>query len=151
LKKLSGILSQDRINLDLKATRKEGILKELVKLLGLSPAAQRNLVSTLTAREDLGSTGVGSGIAIPHCRSLVVGELMVAVGRSRTGVNFQSMDGKRANLFFLIVAPPSGDPSEYLIVLGKIAQVASQLSKDKRLKSVKQRKQFMEIVKELEE
>jgi mannitol/fructose-specific phosphotransferase system IIA component (Ntr-type) len=149
--KLSEILNQDHISLDIKAAKKEDVLREMVKLLGLSSAAQRNLATTLAAREDLGSTGVGNGIAIPHCRSLVVGELMVAIGRSKAGVSFQSMDGKRANLFFLIVAPPSGDPSEYLIALGKVAQVAGRLAKDKRLKVVKQRKQLMDIIKELEE
>lgn len=149
--KLSEILKQDHISLDLKATKKEDVLREMVKLLGLSSAAQKNLAATLVTREDLGSTGVGNGIAIPHCRSLVVGELMVAIGRSKTGVSFQSMDGKRANLFFLIVAPPSGDPSEYLIALGKVAQAASRLAKDKRLKAIKQRKQMMDLIKELEE
>jgi mannitol/fructose-specific phosphotransferase system IIA component (Ntr-type) len=149
--KLSDILDQDHISLDIKATKKEDVLREMVKLLGLSSAAQKNLATTLASREALGSTGVGNGIAIPHCRSLVVGELMVAIGKSKTGVNFQSMDGKRANLFFLIVAPPSGDPSEYLIALGKVAQVAGRLAKDKRLKAVKQRKQMLDIIKELEE
>jgi mannitol/fructose-specific phosphotransferase system IIA component (Ntr-type) len=149
--KLSEKLSQDRISLDIRSTSKDGVLKELVKLLDLSSGAQKSLASTLASREDLGSTGVGNGIAIPHCRSQVVGELMVAIGRSKTGVNFQSMDGKRANLFFLIVAPPSGDPSEYLIALGKIALVAGRLAKDKRLKTVKQRKQMLDIIKELEE
>ncbi|HVP57368.1 MAG TPA: PTS sugar transporter subunit IIA [bacterium] len=148
--KLSGILSPERINLDLKATTKEGVLRELVKLLKLSSAAQKNLLATLTSREELGSTGVGNGIAIPHCRSLVVSELVVAIARSKTGINFQSMDGKRAYLFFLIVAPPIGDPSQYLIALGKVAQVASQISKDKRMKDIKQRKQLMDLVAELE-
>jgi len=60
------------------------------------------------------------------------------------------MDGKRAYLFFLIVAPPLGDPSQYLIALGKVAQVASQISKDKRAKVVKQRKQFLDLIRELE-
>jgi mannitol/fructose-specific phosphotransferase system IIA component (Ntr-type) len=149
--KLSHILKPERVSLDLRATTKQGILRELVKLLDLSAPAQKNLLSTLVAREDLGSTGVGNGIAIPHCRSLVVGDLVVAVGRSKAGVNFQSMDGKRAYLFFLIVAPPVGDPSQYLIALGKVAQAASRISKDKRVKGLKQRKQFMDLVKELEE
>jgi mannitol/fructose-specific phosphotransferase system IIA component (Ntr-type) len=148
--KLSEILSPERVNLDLRATSKAAVCRELVKLLKLSVPAQKSLTSTLLAREELGSTGVGNGIAIPHCRSLIVSELAVAVGRSKTGVNFQSMDGKRASLFFLIVAPPVGDPSQYLIALGKIAQVAGRLSKDKRLKSVKQRKHFLELIKEHE-
>lgn len=148
--KLSEIVSPERVNLELRGTTKESVLKELVKLLKLSPSAQKTLLSTLITREDLGSTGVGGGIAIPHCRSLVAGDLMVAIGRSKAGVNFQSMDGKRAYLFFLIVAPPLGDPSQYLIALGKIAQVASEIAKDKRTKTVKQRKQFIELIQELE-
>jgi PTS system nitrogen regulatory IIA component len=148
--KLSEIVGPERINLELKATTKESALRELVKLLKLSASAQKSLLATLMAREDMGSTGVGGGIAIPHCRSLVVGDLVVAVGRSKAGINYQSMDGKRAYLFFLIVAPPLGDPSQYLIALGKVAQVASQISKDKRTKSVKQRKQFMELIQEIE-
>jgi len=149
--KLSETLIVENISLDLKSATKDGILQELVNLLDLKPAAKKNLISTLRAREELGSTGVGDGIAIPHCRSLVVSELVIAVGRSKKGVNFQSMDGKRANLFFLIVAPPVGDPSQYLIALGRVASVASAMSRDKRIKDVKQRKQFMELVKELEE
>jgi mannitol/fructose-specific phosphotransferase system IIA component (Ntr-type) len=149
--KLSEILVLERLNLDLKAKTKENVLKELVKLLKLSAPAQENLIQTLIAREKLGSTGVGNGIAIPHFRSLVVRSLVVVVGRSHAGVNYQSMDGKRASLFFLIVAPPVGDPSKYLIALGKIAQAASRICKDKRLKTLKQRKQFLDLVKELEE
>ena len=148
--KLSEIVGPERINLELKAATKESVLRELVKLLKLSPPAQKSLLATLTSREEMGSTGVGGGIAIPHCRSLVVGDLVVAVGRSKAGVNYQSMDGKRAYLFFLIVAPPLGDPSQYLIALGKVAQVASQISKDKRAKVVKQRKQFLDLIRELE-
>jgi mannitol/fructose-specific phosphotransferase system IIA component (Ntr-type) len=148
---LSEILSPERINLDLKATTKAEVLREMAKLLKLSPAAQKNLMTTLLAREELGSTGVGNGIAIPHCRSLIVSELVVAVGRSKSGVSFQSMDNKKANLFFLIVASPVRDPNQYHIALAKIAQVASRLSKDKRLKSIKQRKQFLDLIRELEE
>jgi len=149
--KLSETLILENISLDLKSTTKDGVLQELVSLLDLTPAAKKNLLSTLRAREELGSTGVGDGIAIPHCRSLVVRDLVIAVGRSKKGINFQSMDGKRANLFFLIVAPPVGDPSLYLIALGRVASVASAVAKDKRIKDVKQRKQFLDLVKELEE
>jgi PTS system nitrogen regulatory IIA component len=149
--KLSETLDLENISLDLKSTTKDGVLQELVNLLDLNPPAKKNLLSTLRAREELGSTGVGDGIAIPHCRSLVVKDLVIAVGRSRRGINFQSMDGKRAHLFFLIVAPPVGDPSLYLIALGRVASVASALAKDHRIKDVKQRKQFLDLVKELEE
>lgn len=148
--KLSEILTSKLINLNLKATTKTGVLKELVKQLQLRPPTSKALLQTLLAREELGSTGVGKGIAIPHCRSLVVRKLVVVVGRSKRGIAFKSMDKKRAFLFFLIVAPPLGDPSDYLIALGTVAQVTRLMAKDGRAKKVKDAKQFIDLVKELE-
>ena len=148
--KLSKIITPKRVNLNLKSTTKDDVLEELVRMLRLNAHARRTLLQTLRAREELGSTGVGNGIAIPHCRSLVVSKVLVAVGRSMRGVNFKSMDRKRAFLFFLVVAPPVGDPGDYLIALGSIAQVARVLSKDKRFKKVRDFRQFMKLVKELE-
>lgn len=148
--KLSEIVTPKLINLNLKATTKARVLEELVKQLRLSAPASKALFQTLTSREDLGSTGVGKGIAIPHCRSLVVSKLVVVVGRSKHGIRFKSMDGKPAFLFFLIVAPPVGDPSDYLIALGTVAQVSRMLAEDKRTKKAKDTKQFMGLIKELE-
>jgi mannitol/fructose-specific phosphotransferase system IIA component (Ntr-type) len=148
--KLSEIVTPKLVNLSLRARTKNGVLREMVKQLRLSKPASTALLQTLCSREELGSTGVGKGIAIPHCRSLVVSKLLVAVGRSSQGVSFKSMDRKRAFLFFLIVAPPIGDPSEYLIALGTVAQVARLLAKDSRTKKVKSVKQFIDLVKELE-
>ena len=148
--KLSELVTVKRINLDLKSTTKDGVLEELIKLLRLSKPAREALLKTLRAREELGSTGVGNGIAIPHCRSLVVSKVIVAIGRSKRGITFKSMDRKRAVLFFLIVAPPVGDPGDYLIALGKVAQVARLISKDKRIKKVKGAKQFIDLIEELE-
>jgi len=149
--KLSTILTPKRINLNLKSTTKAGVLEELVRLLRLTPPAQKALLQTLQAREDLGSTGIGKGVAIPHCRSLVASEVLVAVGRSQKGINFKSMDRKRARLFFLVVAPPLGDPGDYLVVLGNIVQVARLMSADRRLKGIRTAAQFIKVVKELEQ
>lgn len=148
--KLSEIITPKRINLNLTATARDCILEELIGLLHLKTPARKALLQTLQAREELGSTAVGGGIAIPHCRSLVISEVLVAVGRSVRGVSFKASDRKRVKLFFLIVAPPAGDPGDYLIVLGSIAQVARLLAKDKRLKAVTTARQFIGLVEELE-
>ena len=148
--KLSETVTPKRINLSLKATTRVGILEELVGLLHVKAPARKALIKTLKAREEIGSTAVGDGIAIPHCRSLVVSKVLVAVGRSKRGVSFKSSYRKRTNLFFLIVAPPIGDPGDYLIALGSIAQMARLLAKDKRLKTVTTPRQFISLVKELE-
>lgn len=149
--KLSEIIVPKRINLKLKSTTKDGVLEELVQLLHLRAAASETVLQTLRAREDLGSTGIGKGIAIPHCRSLVVGKVVVAVGRSKAGVSFKSSDRRKAFLFFLIVAPPVGNPpGDYLIALGTVAQTARRLAEDKRYKKIRDVKQFITLVKELE-
>ena len=149
--KLSEIIVPERINLNLKATTKDGVLEELVKLLGLRTPAREAILQTLRAREELGSTGIGKGIAIPHCRSLVVSKVIVAIGRSKAGVSFKSSDKKKAFLFFLIVAPPVGDPpGDYLVALGTVAQAARLLAEDKRFKKIRDIRQFMKIVEELE-
>ena len=147
---LSDIVHPKKINLNLRAKTKEGVIEELVKILNLSAPAAKMLVATLLTREYLGSTGVGHGIAIPHCRSLVVSRVRIAVGRSKAGVPFKSIDKKRAKIFFLVVAPPVGDPSDYLIVLGQIAQVSKKMSKDRRLARIKTPGELIDLIKELE-
>ncbi|MGD9141384.1 MAG: PTS sugar transporter subunit IIA [bacterium] len=147
---LSKLVLPKKINLNLEATTKEAVIEELVEMLRLSGPASKTLVATLLTREYLGSTGVGNGIAIPHCRSLVVSRVRVAIGRSRKGIPYKSIDKKRAKIFFLIVAPPVGDPSDYLIVLGQVAQVAKKLAKDKRLPKIKTGQELIDLIKEFE-
>lgn len=147
---LSDMVLPKKTSLNLKSKTKEEVIEELVKMLRLSAPARKTLIATLLAREDLGSTGVGRAIAIPHCRSLVVSRVRVVVGRSKAGIPYKSIDKKRAKLFFLVVAPPVGDPSDYLIVLGQIAQVSKKLSMDKRLSKVKTPQQIIDLIKELE-
>jgi len=149
--KLSEILSPKKIKLDLKAKDKPEVLRELVKMLKLPSPAAQTLVSTLIARENLGSTAVGGGIAIPHCRSVVVSKVRVAVGRTEKPIDYDAPDGKKVSLFFLIVAPPVGSPGDYLLVLGAVAQVAKQLAKDRRLRKVSTPEEFLSLIKEAEE
>ena len=77
---LRDFFSQDAIKLDLEGNTKDEILKELIDLLGLDDKSEGMLFKMLKRRENLGSTGIGRGIAIPHCRSLVVSKLRVAFG-----------------------------------------------------------------------
>jgi PTS system nitrogen regulatory IIA component len=148
--KLSEAIAPERINLKLSATTRDGVLEELVRLLHLKKPARKALIKTLQAREELGSTALGDGIALPHCRSLVISKTLVAFGRSQKGIKFNPDQRKRTRLFFIVVAPPLGDPADYLIVLGSIARVARLLAGEKRAKTVKTARQFIDLVKELE-
>jgi mannitol/fructose-specific phosphotransferase system IIA component (Ntr-type) len=119
---LRDFFSEDAIKLELEGNTKDEILKELIDLLGLDDKSEGMLFKMLKRRENLGSTGIGRGIAIPHCRSLVVSKLRVAFGRKSQGVDFKAIDEKPVYFFFLIVAPPLEVSNQYLPVLGKIAQ-----------------------------
>ena len=121
---LRELFTGDAVNLDLESDTKEGVLRELVALLALDPKSEETLYKTLKRRENLGSTGIGKGIAIPHCRSLVVNRLRLAYGRKPSGLDFNAIDGAPVHNFFLIIAPPLEVSNQYLPVLGKIAQFA---------------------------
>ncbi|MEX2110621.1 MAG: PTS sugar transporter subunit IIA [Gemmatimonadaceae bacterium] len=145
---LRDFFSEDAIKLELEGNTKDEILKELIELLGLDEKSEGMLFKMLKRRENLGSTGIGRGIAIPHCRSLVVSRLRVAFARKPGGVDFKAIDEKPVYFFFLIVAPPLEVSNQYLPVLGKIAQFSKEPDVPERLLKIKQPKEFMELLKE---
>ncbi len=147
---LTSLLRPDRINLDLKAKKKTDVLRELVATVRAGDDAEL-LQQTLLKREELGSTGIGKGIAIPHGRSLLIDKLEMAVGRSTKGVEYDSIDRKPAHLFFLIMAPPQDPGNQYLITLGRVAMVCQELTKKKRIFDPQTPEEFIELVRSLEE
>lgn len=122
--KLSDILDEDNIIPDLKAKDKKGALEELAEaILSHQPSLDRSsLVKVLLERERLGSTGIGDGVAIPHGKFPGVSQPMISFGRSLAGLDFDSMDGQPAFLFFLLVAPENS-ASVHLKALAKIAKI----------------------------
>ena len=145
---LREFFSEDAVKLNLEGTTKDEVLKELIALLGLDEKNEAMLFKMLKRRENLGSTGIGRGIAIPHCRSLVVNKLRVAFGRKRDGVDFKAIDEKPVYFFFLIVAPPLEVSNQYLPVLGKIAQFSKEPDVPERLLSISQPVEFMKLLEE---
>jgi PTS system nitrogen regulatory IIA component len=145
---LREFFSDDAIALDLRGETKDDILKELVMLLRLDEKSEATLLKMLKRREELGSTGIGRGIAIPHSRSLVVSQLRVAFGRKAAGVDYKSIDNQPARFFFLIVAPPLEVSNQYLPVLGKIAQFAKEEDVPQRLLALAAPAEFLRLVEE---
>src|ERR687884_595201 len=145
---LRQFFTEDAIKLDLEGTSKDEVLKELIALLKLDDKSQGMLFKMLKRRENLGSTGIGRGIAIPHCRSLVVNRLRVAFGRKSSGVDFKAIDEKPVNFFFLIVAPPLEVSNQYLPVLGKIAQFSKEPDVPERLFALKEPREFLALLEE---
>ncbi len=144
--RLREFFSADAIKLELEGTTKEELLKELILLLSLDEKSEGMLFKMLKRRENLGSTGIGRGIAIPHCRSLVVSRLRVVFGRKPGGVDFKAIDDKPVHNFFLIVAPPMEVSNQYLPVLGKIAQFAKEPDVPDRLGQLGSPEDFLRLL-----
>ena len=136
----------DDIELHLRGDSKDEILKELIALLKLDDKSEGILFKMLKRRENLGSTGIGRGIAIPHCRSLVVNRLRVAFGRKPDGVDFNAIDNQPVYNFFLIVAPPLEVSNQYLPVLGKLAQFAKEADTTQRLEQLQNGEEFLRLL-----
>ena len=105
--KISEFLSKDAIKIGMESTAKENALKELVDVLAeVKDIGDKGaIVKSLIDRENLGSTGIGQGIAIPHGKTDRVKELVAVLGISKKGVNFEALDGEVVYIFFLLVAP----------------------------------------------
>jgi nitrogen PTS system EIIA component len=104
---MKDVLKESCVITDLKGMTKREILSELagsIKKAGLIPSADE-AVNVVLEREKLGSTGIGDGVAIPHGKLKTINALLCAFGRSRQGVNFDSVDGKPVHIFFLLLTP----------------------------------------------
>lgn len=145
------LLKPERIILNLTSTKKEDVLKELVEVLDLPEDKKKIVLDTLKKREQIGSTGIGKGIAIPHCRSAVLDRVYLVVGRSKKGIDFDAMDGKPVHIFFLLCASPRDPESRYLITLGKIAQISRKLAREKKYMEIEDENEFIEYLVSLEE
>ncbi|MBW2621596.1 MAG: PTS sugar transporter subunit IIA [Deltaproteobacteria bacterium] len=121
--RLTDILHQEAVKADLTAERKKDVLEELCSLVAEKEGLELEpLLQVLLEREKLGSTGITDGIAIPHGKSSDIDKILVAFGRSGSGIDFDSMDGGPAYLFFLILAPMNST-TVHLKVLAKISRL----------------------------
>jgi len=134
--KLSKFCEESLIVFSLKATGKDDVIKELVDLVSSSNMVKDVdlLLKDVVERESLVTTGVGYGVAFPHAKTRAVKGIVIAFGRSQKGVDFDAMDHKPVNLFFLIAAPEDA--------IGAHLNVMARLSY--LMKSEKNRQKLME-------
>jgi len=125
------MMGEDLIIEDMQAETKLDVLREFSRLLHDAGKVndREGLTKVLVARETLGSTGIGDGVAIPHGKLGNINELVLAFGRSRKGVDFDSLDGEPAHLFFLLLAPEDA-PGDHLKALARV----SRLMKNRELR-----------------
>lgn len=149
--KFADFVSAEAIRSDLQANTKEGVVREMASALldaGKVTAGELDsIVKAIMKREELGSTGIGRGVAVPHTKHPSVDRLVGTVAVSRTGVDFESLDGEKVQLFFLLVSPPDR-PGDHLRALENISR---QLRDDMFCKFLKQAKTREDIQHLLEE
>jgi len=149
--KFAVFISQKAIRAELAATTKEGVIAELVHALveagEIKAADQDDIIKAIMKREELGSTGIGRGVAVPHTKHASVEKLIGTVGVSPTGLDFESLDGQSASLFFLLVSPPDR-PGDHLRALENISR---QLRDETFCRFLRQSKTPDDILQLLEE
>ena len=122
---LADLIGPEVVKVPLAARTKNEALRELARVL-LDAGRIRELepvCDALRAREDLGSTGLEQGIAVPHAKTRAVGKLTAAIGISPRGIDFQAVDGQPSRLFFLLLAPPD-QSGPHIQALAEIARLA---------------------------
>lgn len=150
--KIMDYLNEEWVIPDLKGTDKPSILKELSGVL-VKPcqvSSIEELVQVLLDREKLGSTGIGEGIAIPHGRLKKLKRFYISFGRSLKGVDFDSIDRKPSQLFFLVMAPENS-AVDNLKLLSRIVTLLKESSFKKRLMEARSPKELFQIISEEDE
>ena len=152
--KIMDFLSKKAIVMDIKAVKKEDTIKELVDTLidsGEIDKKYRNkLIEALMAREQLGSTAIGQGVAIPHAKTDGVEKLMAAFGISKKGGNFDSLDGEPAYIFFLLLAPQDS-AGPHLKALARISRILKDKYFRDKLRNSPDEKAVINIISEEDE
>ncbi|NAW68636.1 PTS transporter subunit EIIA [Vibrio sp. V27_P1S3P104] len=133
---ITDLIELDTICLELKAQTKDEVFKELVGLLGAAGklTSQSEFLTDIWQREEIGNTGFDDGIAIPHAKSRAVAKPAVAVGISRTGIDYGAENGERAEVFFML-ASPVGDDHHHIEVLAQISTKIIEESFVEKLKA----------------
>jgi PTS system fructose-specific IIA component/PTS system nitrogen regulatory IIA component len=149
--KFSDFVANDAVRSHVHAATKEGVIREMAQSLvdagKIAPGDLEGIVKAIMKREDLGSTGIGRGVAVPHTTHPSVKKLVGTVAVSQQGIAFQSLDGEPVQLFFLLVSPPDR-PGDHLRALENISR---QLRDDSFCRLLKAAKEPVDIQHLLEE
>ena len=149
--KLSKFCGEDLISFELKEESKNEVISELVDLASRSKLVKNgnDLLKDILEREKLVTTGVGYGVAFPHAKSKAVKGIVIGFGRSKNGVDFDSMDKKPVHLFFLIAAPEDAIGA-HLNVMARLSYLMkSERNRDKLMK-IKSPKELLEVLDSVE-
>lgn len=148
---LTDLLTSDRIKIPLVSSTKEDLLRELVDLAasGAQVKDREEVLRAVMDREEVLSTGIGHGVAIPHGKSSSVNDLVLVAGVTREGVDFEALDGKPVHLFFLLVGPESA-AGQHVKALSRISRLLRRESFRQRLIEAPDAETFYSVLSEAE-
>jgi fructose-specific phosphotransferase system IIA component len=148
---LSSLLKDNSIELNLEGRDKAEIIGELVDVVIKSGKARnkRALSDAILEREKLGSTAIGNGVAVPHAKIESAKQAVLAFGRSSEGVDFNSLDGEKTHLFFMLISPKD-DIGAHLKILAKISHLIKDRFMVGLFKNAKSKKEVVSIIANLE-
>lgn len=150
--KILDYLDEDSLLLDLKKGSKKEVIEKLVSFM-LNAGAEGDsgcIVKALLDRESTGSTGIGNGVAIPHAKTDSVDSLSVVYAYSNPGVDYDAVDGKPANFFFMVVSPPAEAPRQ-LRLLARISRLMGNRLLRGELKEADNPKEAIEAIRKYDE
>ncbi len=152
MKKVVDYLKLDTVSIDLKSRDKKAVIKEVFENIAVCDEVldKNKCYEDLLEREKLGSTGIGEGFAIPHAKTNGVKELILTVGISKNPIDYESVDGKKVNIFFMFLSPNELS-QEYLILLAKISRFIRQDDFKSKLLSATSKNEIYEILSSREE
>jgi len=144
--RLMDFLVPDAIEPDMKAETKTDAIRELVAMLKKTGSISEgdSVARVVLEREELGTTGIGEGIAVPHGKSDVVDKLVAAFGRSEKGIDFGSIDNRPVHLIFLLVAP-SDSAGPHLMALARISRLLKNREFREGLMNAKNKSEILKI------
>ncbi|MBP7793100.1 MAG: PTS sugar transporter subunit IIA [Candidatus Goldbacteria bacterium] len=149
--RIMDFLNKDSIELNLKSVNKKEVIEELVEILDKRGLLidKNAVVDSLFEREELGSTGIGQGIAIPHSKTKGVKELVGVLGISKNGVDFDTLDGEPVNIFFLLLTP-EGAAGLMLKALARVSNFLKNKFFRKKILDAGSREEIIQIIEEEE-
>ena len=149
---LSELLNLQRVKVPLQGASKEALLEELVGVLHAGGAVSdpAEVLRAVRAREEVLSTGIGSGVAIPHGKSNAAPELAMAAGVLPTPVEFEALDGEPVRLVFMLVGPESA-AGAHVKALSRISRLVRREELRDRLSTAASADEFLRVLTEAEE
>ena len=152
--KLGDIIPDGGIMDDLKAVEKEEVIKEMVQALvktgRIDEASSAKVIKALMDREELGSTGIGAGVAVPHAKHDSITDLVGAFGRSKKGINFDALDGEPVHILFLLLSSKNASGA-HLEALAYISRLVRDEKFVKFLKDAKDVKELRDLLGEADQ